>query len=397
MLTPNLKPVHTPKQKFRKSLNQISPNVAAELLRYGKAKPDCISLAQGESDAPTPDFIRNAAATALDHGRTFYGQILGHPELRQEISNYYSRIFNLTIPTNRIFVTSSGTSAVHMALQSILDEDDEVVAITPIWKNLIGIIEMAGAKLNEVTMSENGNGWELDLDKLFAAVTSKTKAILLVTPTNPTGWVMQHDQMRAILDFARERDIWIVSDEIYSRSIYGVKRAPSFLDIADPEDKLYIINSFSKNWAMTGWRLGWITGPADSEAKIYDIALYEYMGPPDFTQFGGIAALRHGEPFIEQQLASWESNIEIMMESFARTGKINMVRPTATFYAFFKIEGATNSLEVARRMIDDVGLSLAPGASFGSDCGDYMRMCFGVSVDKLTNALDRLETFCAKI
>lgn len=387
----------TRKNDYRRCLNRISPNMAAELLRYGRSKADVITLAQGENDAPTPDFIRDAAMKALQDGRTFYGQPLGNPELRQEISTYYARIYDLNIPTSRIFVTSSGTTAVHMALQSILDEGDEVVAVTPIWKNLIGIIEMAGASLNEVCMSETGDGWTLDINDLFNAVTPKTKAILLVTPSNPTGWVMPEDQIKQVMEFARARDIWIVSDEIYSRCVFGRTRAPSFLDVSEPDDKLYIINSFSKNYSMTGWRLGWLVGPASAETKIYDTALYEYMCPADFTQHAGIAALRHGEPFIKNQLEQWQKNIDLIEESFARTGKAHMVRPPATFYAFFRIDGVTDSMSCARRMIDEVGLSLAPGCSFGSSSKEYLRLCFGVSPEKLTKALTRFEDFCRKL
>ena len=399
MLMPvqNQNQMTTRKHEYRSCLNKISPNVAAELLRYGRSKPDVITLAQGENDAPTPQFIRDAATKAIQDGKTFYGQPLGNPELRQEISNYYSRIYNANVPTSRIFVTSSGTTAVHMALQSIIDDGDEVVAVTPVWKNLIGIIEMAGGKLNEVCMTNTDKGWILDINQLFDAVTPRTKAILLVTPSNPTGWVMPAEQIKQVMEFARERDIWIVSDEIYSRGVYGVSRAPSFLDVSEPDDKLYIISSFSKNYSMTGWRLGWLVGPASAETKIYDMALYEYMCPADFTQHAGIAALRHGEPFIASQLESWQKNIDLIEQSFDRTGKAMMVRPPATFYAFFRIDGQTDSMALARRMIDEVGLSLAPGCSFGSSCKDYLRMCFGVSPEKLTKALDRFEDFCKKL
>lgn len=378
---------------FRKCLEKLSPNVAAELLRYSRTRPDIISLAQGEGDAATPDFIIQAATKAMQEGKTFYGPTLGNPDLRQEIANYYSNIFDLNLPTNRIFVTASGTTAVHLALMSVLDEGDEVVAVTPIWKNLIGIIEMTGATLNEVTMSEEETGWKLDLEKLFSACTPQTKVILLVTPSNPTGWVMDKKDMAAVLEFARARGIWIVSDEIYARTTYDSLRAPSFLDIADPEDRVFIVNSFSKSWAMTGWRLGWLIGPSSVESKIYDLALYQNLCPPSFVQFGGIAALRHGEGFIKEQLAHWRSNRQLVTDRFASMERVNFNPPPSSFYAFFRIDGVSNSMEFARKMIDEAGISLAPGCSFGSDCGDYFRMCFGASPQKMNAALDRLENF----
>lgn len=378
---------------FRKCLEKLSPNVAAELLRYSRTKPGVISLAQGEGDAATPDFIIEAATRAMQEGKTFYGPTLGNPELRQEIANYYAHIFNLNIPTSRIFVTASGTTAVHLALMSVLDEGDEVVAVTPIWKNLVGIIEMTGASFNEVTMSEEETGWKLDLEKLFSACTPNTKVILLVTPSNPTGWIMDKKDMVALLEFARARGIWIVSDEIYSRTTYGQIRAPSFLDISDPEDKVFIVNSFSKSWAMTGWRLGWLVGPASTESKIYDLALYQNLCPPSFVQYGGIAALRHGEDFIRSQMAHWASNRDLVTERFSQMERIVFTPAPASFYAFFRIEGIDSSLDYARKFIDEAGVSLAPGCSFGSDCGNYFRMCFGASPEKMHKAIDRLENF----
>lgn len=376
---------------YRHSLQNLSPNIAAELLRYGRSRPDTITLAQGEGELTTPAFIRDAATEAMASGRTFYAPVLGHPELRQEIANYYQRIFGLTLPTNRIFVTGSGTTAVALALESIINEGDEVVAVTPIWKNLIGIMESAEAKFVEVQMSEKDGKWDLDLDRLFAAVTPRTRAMLIVTPSNPTGWVMKHEEMKRVLEFARARGIWIISDEIYSRSMYDVTRAPSFLDIADPEDRLYIVNSFSKNWAMTGWRLGWLVGPADAEAKIMDLALYQNMGPTSFVQFGGIAALRHGEPFIKEQIAHWQSNLEIVNDRLRRMDRISYCPPEGTFYVFFKVDGITDSNVFARQLIDSVGLSLAPGSSFGSGCQQHMRLCFGPSAERMHQAFDRLE------
>ena len=203
-------PTQTYKNKtYRKCLELLTPNVAAELLRYGKSKPGVISLAQGEGDLPTPQFIRDAAAKAMSEGHTGYGPALGYPELRQEISNYHSRIYGHTIPTSRIYVTPSGTNAVHMALLSVLNDGDEIITVTPIWKNLIGIIEMAQGSVKDVPMDEVDGVWSLDIAKLLNACTASTKAILLATPNNPTGWTMSRDDMQTVMEFARHRGISI--------------------------------------------------------------------------------------------------------------------------------------------------------------------------------------------
>jgi len=371
----------------------MSPNIAAELLRYGKSKPGCLSLAQGEGCFPTPDFICQAANRALADGKTFYGLGLGTPELRQEISTYYARVYGHSIPAHRIFVTSSGTNAVHLALMSILNEGDEVIAVTPIWKNLIGITELAGGTILDVPMEQRDGGWFLDIEKIFAKVTPHTRAIMIVSPNNPTGWVMPSGDVRAVLEFARARGIWIIADEVYGRTVYSGQKAPSFLDHAEEDDRLYVINSFSKTWAMTGWRLGWLIGPRDAEDKIRDLILYETMGTPTFIQCAGIEALRHGEDFITQQKRLWSSNQDMIFDYFSTFPRVSMVKSDAAFYAFFKIEGEADSYQLARRLIDEAGVSLAPGSAFGEGFHDYLRLCYGTSPEILKESLDRLAPF----
>lgn len=378
--------------QFRSVLSNLTPNQGAEMLRYGWTKPGIISLAQGEGSARTPDFIADAAYKAMQEGKTFYAPVLGTPELRQEISNYYANVFKMNIPTNRIFATSSGTTAMHLALTSVLDEGDEVVAVTPIWKNLLGAIELTQAKTVQVPLEHiEGQGWQLDMDKLFDSVTSRTKVMLIVTPSNPTGWTMSGPEIQKVLEFARSRGIWIIADEVYSRIVFDGIRSPSFLDYSEPDDKLFIVNSFSKSYAMTGWRLGWLVGPANSDEPVRDLALYDNMGPPTYAQYGAVAALRHGEPFIAEQVALWKSNLDLVMDRFNTNGRIHMHRPPATFYAFFRVDGEPDCMSLSRRLIDESLLSLAPGCAFGKCCAGWLRMCFAVSEQRIIEALDRLE------
>jgi aspartate/methionine/tyrosine aminotransferase len=386
-----------PYRHFRQTISNMPANPGAEILRYGWRKPGVLSLGQGEGSQPTPDFIVKAAHDAMAEGRTFYGPVLGQPALRQEIADYTKRIFGVDLSPARVFVTGSGTTAMHLALSSILEENDEVVAITPIWKNLLGAVHLAQARTVQVPLDfDEVEGWNLDIDKLFAAVTPKTKAILVVTPSNPTGWYMCSERMAKILDFARERDIWIVSDEVYNRTAYGRTHAPSFVEHASDEDKVLIVNSFSKSWAMTGWRLGWLTGPTFAEQIIRDVALYDNMGPPTFTQYGGMVALRQGEKFIASEMACWEKNLDYLMERLGGNNRVVIHRPLSTFYGFFKVEGEPDDLTFAKRLIDEGDLGLAPGSAFGQNCEGWMRLCFAVKQEKLADALDRLEQVIGK-
>lgn len=376
--------------KLRSVIEGLSANPGAEIIRYARLYPDTISLGQGEGDAPTPSFIMDAAAQAMREGKTFYGPVLGQETLRREISDYYKRIYGLDVPPNRAFVTTSGTMAMHLALSALLETGDEVAAITPIWRNLLGAVELAGGTIREVPLDEREGVWSLDLDRLFASVNARTKLILLTSPSNPSGWVMSEDEMRRVMDFARERGIWVLSDEVYGRLVYDGLRAPSFLDVARPDDRLLVVNSFSKAWAMTGWRLGWLIGPAAIEEAIRDVALYSNMCPPAFSQFGAIAALRDGEPFIASQLAMWKSNIDVLMEYYARIPGLVAARPQSTFYSVFRVESEPDCLALTRRLIQEGGLSLAPGCSFGQVTRGYIRLCFAVSEQRLRTALDRL-------
>lgn len=380
--------------QFSTAAMSLSPNPAAEMMHYAQGRKDLISLGQGQSEFSTPDFICEATTRALHEGRTFYSQPLGFPELRQEISDYYKRIYGFnSIDPQRVFVTASGSTAMHIALKALVGKGDEVLAVTPIWKNLLGSIELTQAKIREVPLDyhDEKNEWQLDMDKLMNSVTERTRVILLVSPSNPTGWTATHEEIRTLLDFARERGIWIIADEVYSRLVYEDVRAPSFLDSARDDDLLLTVNSFSKTWAMTGWRMGWLVGPRIAEEKIKDIAMYNNLCLPSFTQFGAIAALEQGEEFLTKQLDLWRSNRDLVVERIAAMKGVRMAYPKATFYSFFKVDGAPDCIKFGRRLIDEGGVLLAPGISFGKGGEGYQRLCFAVSQERISKALDGIE------
>lgn len=377
---------------LNRTLCGLSPNIAAELMNYAREKgDDVISLAQGEGCMSTPDFITDAATKALKDGKTFYGRPLGLPELREEISAYYKRIYGFDdIGPERVFITTSGSNAMNLTLRALLNTGDEVVAITPIWKNLLGAVELSDAVIRQVPLTEGPDGWTLDLDKLFAACTDKTKALLIVSPSNPTGWTITGEDIEKILAFARSRNIWIISDEVYGRLVYEGTRAASFLDHARPDDLLMVINSFSKTWAMTGWRLGWIVGPAFMDDKIRHLSIYNNLCVAPFTQYAGIVALRDGEEFIQNQLNLWRKSRDLVMEKLGGHERVLITRPASSFYAFFRVKGEDDCIAFCKRLIDEAGLSLAPGITFGECSKGYIRMSFACSRAKMERALERL-------
>jgi aspartate/methionine/tyrosine aminotransferase len=383
--------------KFRPVLHALTANPGVELMTYASGKQDMITMGQGEGDIPTPDFIVDAVTGALKDGKTFYGPTLGLEDLRQSLSGYYERIYDMDISSDRIFVTQSGSTAMHLSLAALLDKGDNVVAVTPIWKNLLGAVELTQASTTQVPLDySDEEGWQLDLDKLFGAVTPYTKVLLIVTPSNPTGWKASKAEMEVILEFARERGIWVLADEVYARLVYDSPyvhaRADSFLDVARDDDLLLVVNSFSKSWAMTGWRIGWIVGPKMAESKIKDVALYNNLCPQTPMQYGAIAALEQGEDFLKSQVAMYQSNRDLMMQRFASmSNRVHLAKPEATFYGFFKVEGEDDCIALCKRFVDEAQLLLSPGSAFGKTCKGYVRMCFAVSEDRLNEAFDRME------
>ena len=239
-------------------------------------------------------------------------------------------------------------------------------------------------------------GWRLDLDRLFAAATPRTKAIFLNSPTNPTGWTAHRDQLVAILDFARSRGLWIVADEVYHRFYYSGDRSPSFYDIAEPDERILFVNTFSKNWAMTGWRVGWLSAPPALGQAIENLIQYSTSGVAAFMQRAATVALDEGDEFLRYQVERARTGRDIVCKGLAATGRVRFAEPEGAFYLFFAVEGETDTRELGLRLVDEANVGLAPGAAFGAADGGFMRLCFARDAGQLTEATDRLATWLGR-
>ena len=360
------------------------------LANAGMGRSDVLPFWFGESDLPTPMFIREAAAEAALAGQTFYTHNLGRPDLRAALSAYLRRLHRRPIGTERIAVTNSGVSALMIAAQTVIGPGDRVVAVAPVWPNVVEIPRVLSATVETVALEPAQGRWSLDLDRLMQALTPDTRALFLNSPNNPTGWTLPAEDRAAILERCRRHGIWIIADDVYERLSYLGDHAPSFLEIAEEDDRVISTNSFSKAWRMTGWRMGWLTLPPSLVEPVGVLLEYNTSCAPDFIQSGAVAALEQGEPEIEALRTELLASRDQVVAGLRALPGIEAPTPDGGMYAFFRIAGRTDSMAVAKDLIERVGLGLAPGSAFGPEGQGWLRWCFAARPEKNAEGLQRL-------
>ena len=376
----------------RPAIDTLEGSRIRQVAESNIGRDDVIPLWFGEPDLPTPDYIKNAVTDALANDHVFYAQNRGIPPLRETIATYSTNLIGRPIDVDRITVSASGMAAIMLVSQALVDAGDNVLIIGPLWPNCAGTVEVMGGEARAVPLKPDEAGaWHLDMNDIAAACDDRTRAIYVNSPGNPTGWVMESDQQRELLDFARERDIYVVSDEVYVRLIYDRPRAPSFLDLAEPEDRVIVVNSFSKTWSMTGWRLGWlihppVLGPVFSKLNEFNVA-----SPTTFVQHAGVVAMRDGEPFVAEMVERYRRNRDLVFQRLAGMPRVRLARPEGAFYAFFAVDGMTDSVAYAKQLIAETGVGMAPGRAFGESGEGWLRLCFAAEAATLSKAMDRLE------
>ena len=363
---------------------------------HGFGKPGIIPLWSGEGNLPTPREFCQPVADSLAAGETFYTWQRGLPELREALARYHTRQFGREFSAENFCVTGGGMQAIQTAIQMIAGEGDEIIIPTPAWPNYAGPLRLQGSRPVEVQMEFRNGKWSLDFDRLFAAATDRTRAICLNSPSNPLGWTASQDDLVAIRDFCRKRGIWILGDEVYNRFHYAEKgnpRAPSFLDVCDVEERLILVNTFSKNWAMTGWRAGWIQTPRELAPVVERVIQYNTSGTAPFMQRGCIAALDGGDAFVDEQVARARANRDYVVSRLGQFGNISFQIPDGAFYLFFAIDGMKDSMATTLRIIDEANVGFAPGGTFGPGGEGHLRMCYLRDAAKLAEAMDRFSNW----
>ena len=392
---------------IRPAILNLQPNGIGLVSSLGMGAPDLIPLWFGETDLVTPEFIREAAKRALDEGRTFYSGARGIKPLRQALSGFYSRVLGVEVDMRRISLPGAATLAMVTALQCVVETGDNVVIVSPVWPSIFQAVDLVGGQSRFVRLEEEWNasppGWRLDMDKLFAACDARTKAIFVASPGNPTGWVATREEQQAILDFGRARGIAVISDEVYGTLVFGARQhAPSFLEIATEDDNVFIVNGFSKAWAMTGWRIGWLVHPLKLDKQMDVIAIANNTGPAAFAQYGALAALSpQGDAFRKEMLDRCRAGRAVVQKFLDAQNRIRWIAPEGAFYGFLQIEGMTDSLAFASNLVREARVGVSPGSAFAppedkaSDA--CIRICFAQDPKRLEAGLDRLGNAVAAL
>ncbi|MFM0721227.1 pyridoxal phosphate-dependent aminotransferase [Paraburkholderia strydomiana] len=375
----------------RQAIATMPDSPIIDVWRLGAGRSDVIGLWAGESDLPTPQAFCDAANRALAAGHTFYSANRGIPQLREAIRAYYDRLCGIRVADERIAATCGGMNAVMLVAQAIIEPGDNVVCVTPSWPNILRAVTITGAEVRSVPLSCGADGWHLDLQRLFDACDARTKAIYYASPGNPTGWMMEADQQKPLLEFARSRGISILADEVYQRIVYDRPYAPSLLEIATPDDPVFVINSFSKAWLMTGWRMGWLVYPRAMLDTFEKLIQFNTSGGQAFLQAGAAAALDEGEPIVESFVSRCRGGQRIVLDRLRTLEGLHVMPASASFYLMFSIDGITDTLEFCKRAVREAGVGLAPGIAFGEESAHQIRLCYARSDASLIEAMDRLE------
>jgi aspartate/methionine/tyrosine aminotransferase len=377
----------------REAVRSLGASKIREIANAGMDDPRVLAFWFGEPDLVTPDFIREAATESLARGETFYSQNFGIPELREAIARYVTRLHGATSDTG-IAVTASGMSALMLTVEALVAPGDRVVVVTPLWPNLVEIPKILSAQVICVDLTFGAKGWTLDLDHLLDALTPGTRAVMINSPNNPTGWTMEPAAQRTVLDHCAKHGVWIIADDVYERVYFGDgAAAPSFLDLAGRDARVVSTNSFSKAWLMTGWRLGWIVAPETLMPDLGKLIEYNTSCSPVFVQRAGVAAVTHGESTAVATRDRLLHARDRLVDALQRLPDIQASPPPGAMYAFFRIAGVADSMQFCRRLVQEAQLGLAPGIAFGPEGEGFVRWCFAATDARLDEGVSRLARF----
>ncbi len=393
---------------MRQVVEQLEASRIREVANEGLGRADVLKFWFGESDEVTPGFIRDAAVASLQAGETFYAHNLGLQELREALAAYTDKLHpgrGAGHWFDRLAVSSGGVNGLMLASQALVEAGDEVIVVSPAWPNLVAQPLILGAKVKTVPLRVQADGpragaWVLDMDALLAAITPSTRLLVVNAPNNPTGWTLSAAEQRTILAHCRRTGTWILADEVYERLYFADDTpngaAPSFLDVAEPDDRVIVAHSFSKSFLMTGWRLGWLVLPPALTAAIGKLIEYNTSCAPVFVQRAATVALQRGDEVTPALVAHLRHCRDTLVPLLRALPGVTLAEPLGGMYAFFRLAGQDDCLAVAKRLVREAGLGLAPGSAFSPEATGWLRWCFASrDTDRLVQGVERLRHWLA--
>jgi aspartate/methionine/tyrosine aminotransferase len=357
-----------------------------------------LKLYFGESNVPTPDYIKRAAARAMEEGYTYYSENAGLPGLRRALAAYYGKTHGVTVdPETEIVVTASGVQALNVGIRCLLDPGDEALVLTPNWPNGASIVRMDNAVPVEIPLPLVGERYRVDFDALRGALTPRTRLLIYTSPSNPLGWVATAAEQEGLLRFAREHGLWLLADEVYERLYYDTPElgtaAPSILRLATRDDAVLVCQSFSKTYCMTGWRLGWMVARRDLAARAAQLNEFTISHATSFIQRAAELALDEGEAEIRRLLERLKGNRDFCLDALRRMPGVTVPEPDGAFYVFPRVQGLTDSFDFCKKLLAATKLGLAPGVAFGAGGEGSLRICYAAERSILEPAMERLARF----
>ena len=380
-----------------KTVVDIKPSGIRKFFDIVSEMPEAISLGVGEPDFDTPWHIRAAGIYALEKGKTFYTSNSGLLELRQEICAWYARKYDVHYnPRTETVMTVGGSEGIDIALRAMLDPGDEVIIPEPCYVSYLPCVQLIGGVPVTIEL-KNENEFRLTAQELLDAITDKTKVLILAYPSNPTGAIMTKEDLEPIAKVCQEKDIFVISDEIYSELTYGDQTHCSIASLPGMRDRTIVINGFSKAYAMTGWRLGYALAPEPIAVQMTKIHQFAIMCAPTVSQYAAVEAIKNGDDDIDKMRTSYNQRRRFLLNAF-REMNLPCFEPKGAFYVFPCIkEFGITSDDFATRLIHEEELAVVPGTAFG-DCGEgFLRISYAYSIDQLREAMIRMERFITKL
>ena len=380
-----------------RGLAAVSPSRIREIADIAFGMDGVLKLHFGESNLPTPAFIKAAAVRALNEGYTFYTENAGLPALRQAIAEKYRELHEVRLdPRTEILVTASGVQALNVSIRCAIDPGDGAIVLTPNWPNATAIVNLYAGAAREVALAWDGRRYTLDLSAIEAALTPRTRLIVYASPSNPLGWVARPEEQRTLLEFCRRHGLWLLADEVYERIYFTGTAAPSILRLCSRDDAVIVVQSFSKSYCMTGWRLGWVAARHDLVRKAAQLNEFIVSHAPSMVQRAGETALRDGEAFVQGMAADVQRRVRFCHEALRGVPGVTVAPPEGSFYLFPRIEGLSDSFDFALSLLRDTRVAVAPGSAFGNGGESAIRICCAADESVLEPAMERLRRFLEK-